>query len=103
MALSIQFISQPSSGVKNMLAQRLGPHGKKIFAEDGFEYSAVGLVQGKLVDMICAADIAEKAASVDVFDLRGLCPQHITMIGIFGDVSAVKASLDAIKNADSLK
>ncbi len=103
MAFSIQFISHPSSGVKNMLAQRLGPHGKKIFAEDGFEFSAVGLLQGKLVDMILAADIAEKAASVEVFDLRGLCPQHITMIGIFGDVSAVKASLDAIKSNDNLK
>jgi hypothetical protein len=103
MAYSIRFISHPSSGVKSMLAQRLGPHGKKIFAEDGFEFSAVGLIQGKLVDMIHAADIAEKAATVDVFDLRGLCPQHITMIGIFGDMSAVKASLDAVKNDDGMK
>ncbi len=103
MAFSIQFISHPSSGVKNILAQRLGGQGKKFFAEDAFEYGAVGLIQGKLVDMICAADIAEKAASVEVFDLRGLCPQHITMIGIFGDVSAVKASLDAITSSENLK
>ena len=63
----------------------------------------MGLVQGKVVDMIAAADVAEKAASVRVFDLKGICPQHITMIGIFGDIADVKASMAAIEQADHLK
>jgi microcompartment protein CcmL/EutN len=62
----------------------------------------VGLIQGKLIDMIAAADVAEKAADVRVFDLRGLCPQHITMIGIFGDISDVKASIEAIEQSEDL-
>ena len=77
-----------------MLGARLGAGAKSELAL--IDSSAVGLVQGRLVDMIAAADVAEKAAAVRVFDLKGSCPQHLTMIGIFGNVAAVKASLDAI-------
>ena len=86
-----------------MLRQRAGGAGKKVFAEAEIPFTAVGLVQGKLVDMIAAADVAEKAADVRVFDLRGLCPQHITMIGIFGDIADVKASIAAIEASEDLK
>lgn len=96
--LNQQFISHPSPGVIAILANRMSAAAKGQLAE--MDASAVGLIQGKLVDMIAAADVAEKAASVLVFDLKGSCPQHLTMIGIFGDVSAVKASLDAITEAD---
>lgn len=57
---------------------------------------AVGLVQGKLVDMFAAADIATKSAPVQVVELLGLCPQHFSMIGIFGDAEAVNTALQAI-------
>ena len=81
-----------------MLGARLGTAAK---SELGLiDSSAVGLVQGRLVDMIAAADVAEKAAAVRVYDLKGSCPQHLTMIGIFGDVAAVKASLDAISQGN---
>jgi len=53
--------------------------------------------------MIAAADVAEKAADVRVFDLKGICPQHITMIGIFGDIADVEASIAAIDQAEHLK
>ncbi len=79
---------------------RMGPVGKRLIED--IEFSAVGLVQGRLTDMIYAADIAEKAADVRVFDLKGTCPQHLTMIGIFGDIAAVKAALDAIDADESL-
>nr|WP_246517042.1 BMC domain-containing protein [Clostridium aciditolerans] len=58
---------------------------------------AIGLVQGKLIDMIYAADIAEKAVGVTVEDIRGLCPQHMVLIGIFGDTASVEAALNEIK------
>ena len=80
----------------------MGAVGKKVFAEAEIPFTAVGLIQGKLIDMIAAADVAEKAGDVRVFDLRGLCPQHITMIGIFGDISDVKASIEAIKQSEDL-
>lgn len=101
MAVNVQLITHPGQGVKDMLAGRLGPGAKKGFETPDF--SAVALVQGRLVDMIYAADVAEKAADVQVFDLRGSCPQHLTMIGIFGEVAAVKAGLEAIQADPRLK
>jgi len=81
----------------------VGTVGKKVFADAEVPFTAVGLIQGKVVDMIAAADVAEKAANVKVFDLKGICPQHITMIGIFGDIAEVKASIAAIEEAEHLK
>ena len=103
MAFSTQLISHPSKGVFEFLRQRVGVIGKKIFAEAEVPFTAVGLVQGKVVDMIAAADVAEKAGDVLVFDLKGICPQHITMIGIFGDIADVEAAMEAIEKADHLK
>ena len=103
MALSTQIISHPAPGVYEFLRQRVGAVGKKIFAEAEVPFTAVGLVQGKVVDMIAAADVAEKAADVRVFDLKGICPQHVTMIGIFGDIADVEASIEAIERAEHLQ
>lgn len=103
MAFSTHIISHPAPGVFELLRQRVGAVGKKIFAEAEVPFTAVGLVQGKVVDMIAAADVAEKAADVRVYDLKGICPQHITMIGIFGDIADVKASIAAIEQAEHLK
>ena len=103
MALSTQVISHPAPGVYEFLRQRVGAVGKKIFAESEVPFTAVGLVQGKVLDMIAAADVAEKAADVRVFDLKGICPQHVTMIGIFGDIADVEASIDAIERAKHLQ
>jgi ethanolamine utilization microcompartment shell protein EutS len=98
MALNVQFITHPGPGVIDILMSRMGVGGKKSL--DLIDFSAVGLVQGRLVDMMYAADIAEKTAKVHIFDLKGTCPQHLTMIGIFGDIAAVKAALDAIGAED---
>ena len=103
MALSTQIISHPAPGVYEFLRQRVGAVGKKIFAEAEVPFTAVGLVQGKVLDMIAAADVAEKAADVRVFDLKGICPQHVTMIGIFGDIADVEASIEAIQRAEHLQ
>jgi ethanolamine utilization microcompartment shell protein EutL len=100
MALNIQFITHPGPGVVEILMSRMGVAGKKTL--DLIDFSAVGLVQGKLVDMVYAADIAEKKADVHVFDLKGTCPQHLTMIGIFGEISAVRTALDAIESVEGL-
>ena len=103
MAFSVRIISHPSPGVFEFLRQRVGAVGKKIFTEAEVPFTAVGLIQGKVVDMIAAADVAEKAADVRVFDLKGICPQHITMIGIFGDIAEVKASIAAVEQAEDLQ
>jgi len=58
---------------------------------------AVGLVQGMMIDMVCAADIAEKAVGVIVRDIRGSCPQNMIMIAIFGDTASVESAIQEIK------
>nr|WP_207754862.1 BMC domain-containing protein [Desulforadius tongensis] len=72
-------------------------------------YDAVGLVQGRLIDMVFAADIAEKAAGVVVEDIKGHCPQNLIMIAIFGDTASVEAAikdiqdkLEAVRKGDAL-
>ena len=48
--------------------------------------------------MVCAADIAEKADGVQVYDVRGVCPQHMTLLALFGDTASVSNALAAIDN-----
>jgi len=91
--MDFQVIKQPSSGVIKMLESR-------TLVRDFFQdrtFDTIGLVQGKLVEMFVAADIAEKASGVDVLEIKGICPQHFTMIAIFGDTAAVLEAIDRIK------
>lgn len=92
MAVKIQFIKSPSPGTMAILARRRTGGSAGAAANPG----AVGLVQGALADMITAADVAEKAALVDVEEIRGICPQHVTLIGIFGEIADVDTALKAV-------
>mgnify|MGYP001271639695 CR=1 FL=1 len=61
------------------------------------EYTALGLCEGSVADIIVACDIAEKAADVMVCEIQGNCPQHIVCLGIFGTVAAVKTATAAVE------
>ena len=89
--MKIEFIKSPSSGALAILARR-----STTDSAPG-QAGAVGLVQGALAEMIAAADIAEKAASVWVEEIRGVCPQHVTLIAIYGDIAAVEHALRSIE------
>jgi hypothetical protein len=91
--MDFQVIKQPSPGVLAMLESRSLV--RDFFREKSFD--TIGLVQGKLTEMLMAADIAEKASSVNVLEIKGVCPQHFTMIAIFGDTAAVLEATDRIK------
>ena len=93
--MDIQIIKSPSGGVVEMLKRR-SP--EKDFFKDR-AWDAVGLVQGKLSEMLVAADIAEKKANVKVEEIMGICPQHFTMIAVFGDTASVNEALDSISQA----
>ena len=58
---------------------------------------ALGLVQGKVVEMLCAADIAEKASGVEVGDVRGSCPQNLIILALVGEMSDVSEALRQIQ------
>jgi microcompartment protein CcmL/EutN len=76
-----------------MLARRSADRERLLSANPG----AVGLAQGPLADMIAATDLAEKASEVWVEEIRGICPQHFTMIAILGDIAEVGAALEAVR------
>lgn len=91
--MDFRIIKSPSDSTKDILKRRMGPNCKTDLDNAG----AIGLVQGKFIDMIYAADIAEKAVGVTVEDIRGLCPQHMVLLGILGDTASVEAALNEIK------
>ncbi len=93
--LRIQFIKRPTPGTLNMLFRRSRSFAKANPANYPFE--AVGLVQGPLADIIAGGDIAEKTSGVQVEEIFGICPQHFTMIAIFGDTASVSVALQAVK------
>lgn len=91
--MEYRIIRQPSQGTIDILARRKGsPSSHTVENTD-----AVGLVQGKLIDMIVAADIAEKAVGVTVEDIRGSCPQNMIVLAIFGDTASVEAAMARIR------
>lgn len=90
--MDIEIIKSPSDGVVKMLQRRSS---EKNFCDDR-AWDTVGLVQGRLSEMLVATDIAEKSANVQVEEIRGVCPQHFTMIAIFGDTSSVNEALNSV-------
>jgi hypothetical protein len=91
--MEFRIIKSPTEGTLDILIRRMGSGiDKNTICVD-----AVGLVQGRMIEMICAADIAEKAVGVTVEDIRGSCPQNMIMIAIFGDTSSVESAIEEIK------
>lgn len=91
--MEFRIIKSPSKGTMDMLMRRMG----NDIDKSSICVDAVGLVQGRMIEMFCAADIAEKAVGVTVEDIRGSCPQNMIMIAIFGDTASVESSIHEIK------
>ena len=91
--MEIRIIKSPSQGTIDILMRRKGsPHSETPPVID-----AIGLVQGRMLEMVVAADIAEKAVGVTVEDIRGSCPQNMILLAIFGDTASVESALAQIK------
>lgn len=96
--MDIRLIKGPSAGTLEIVENRsrLSFKNKKP--------GALGLVQGKVVEMLCAADIAEKASGVEVGDVRGSCPQNLIILAIVGEMSDVSEALRQIQDGmDEMK
>mgnify|MGYP002412675325 CR=1 FL=1 len=92
--MEYRMIKSPSPGTLDILLRRRG----SAAAHSIENCDAVGLIQGRLIDMVFAADIAEKAAGVVVEDIKGHCPQNLIMLAIFGDTASVEAAIHAIQH-----
>lgn len=64
---------------------------------------AMGLVQGKLIEMTVASDVAYKTSGVEVADVRGSCPQNMVMLAIVGEMEEVKVALRNIEEKNKEK
>ena len=94
--MDIRIIKSPSAGTVDILLRRKGSDRNTLPPCT----DAIGLVQGKMIDMFVAADIAEKAVGVTVEDIRGSCPQNMILLAIFGDTASVEAALEEIKRRE---
>ena len=83
--MEIRMIKSPSKGTLDILMRRTG----SLKSETPDCVDAVGLIQGRMIEMVVAADIAEKAVGVTVEDIRGSCPQNMILLAIFGDTASV--------------
>ena len=91
--MDIRIIKSPSPGTVDILLRRSDARAK----ETPVATDAIGPVQGKMIDMVVAADIAEKAVGVTVEDIRGSCPQNMILLAIFGDTASVESALAQIQ------
>lgn len=91
--MEFRIIKSPSPGTVDILMRRKGSGKDAVPAC----IDAIGLVQGRMIDMVIAADIAEKTVGVTVEDIRGSCPQNMILLAIFGDTASVESALREIK------
>jgi hypothetical protein len=91
--VEFRIIKSPSPGTVDILLRRKG----SLKSETPPCVDAIGLVQGRMIEMVVAADIAEKAVGVTVEDIRGSCPQNMILLAIFGDTASVAEALSEIK------
>ena len=98
MASTIRLIKAPTPSTIDMLTKRMSRDDREEIMAGTWD--AVGLVRDNLPNMFAMADIAAKAARVVVREIRGICPQHFGMLGIFGDTAAVQAALAAITESN---
>ena len=91
--MELRIIKSPSPGPVDILMRRKG----SLKSEVPPVIDAIGLVQGRMIEMVVASDIAEKAVGVTVEDIRGSCPQNMIMLAIFGDTSSVESALEQIR------
>lgn len=96
-----RIINAPTTDVLEMLKKRMPsePRGKLSLVQ----VNAIGLIMVSIPDLYFYADLAAKSAHVVVSEIFGSCPQHVTTLAIFGDVSAVKIAMETVENeTDSL-
>ena len=98
MAARIRFIKSPTDNTIKLLTKRMEAEEREKILSG--KWGAVGLIQTHLADLFAMADAAEKNANVLVMEIKGICPQHFSMIAIFGDTASVEAALDAARNLE---
>lgn len=90
--MDVRLVNAPSDGTMAIVNGRSGARWDRDFRP-----AALGLVQGRLIEMVVASDVAEKSAGVVVTDVRGSCPQNMVMLAIAGETAEVVECLRRIR------
>lgn len=93
--MDYRVIQSPSAGALDIITRRMGM--SQSATQEYRNYDAIGLIQGKLIDMVYVADLAEKAAGIVAVDIRGSCPQNMILLALFGDTSSVETAISDIQ------
>lgn len=93
-ALKIHVMKTVSEGTKKIILRRARMDN---LAEAFQKYPALALLNGNVSDLIYASDLAQKTSQVEVFEISGNCPQHLTCLAILGDASAVDEAVKRIQ------
>lgn len=93
--MDYRVIQSPSVGALDIITRRMGM--SQSATQEFRAYDAIGLIQGKLIDMVYVADLAEKSAGIIAVDIRGSCPQNMILLALFGDTSAVETAIAKIQ------
>jgi len=93
-ALDIRIMKTVSPGTKEIIMRRARMEHLDVLFE---ENSALALLNGNVTELIYASDVAQKAAAVQVFEISGNCPQHLTCLAILGDPAAVDEAVKSIR------
>lgn len=94
--MDYRIIQSPSTGTIDIISKRIGM-GNAQARELLDDCDAIGLIQGKLIDMVYVADLAEKSAGITAVDVRGSCPQNMILLALVGDIASVETSINNIK------
>lgn len=92
--LKIRVIKQVSEGTKDIVCARCKTGN---LTKESMDSKALALLHGDVCDLIYAGDLAQKEADTIVFEIGGTCPQHLTCLGILGEVSAVEEAVKRIE------
>jgi ethanolamine utilization microcompartment shell protein EutS len=99
MAISARLVVKPAKALLEVLKSRLRPKSASDFNEVG----ALLLIQGAVVDVLAAIDVATKASNVKAAEVVGNCPQQLNTVVFWGSVSDVKQALSALKEWGEVK
>lgn len=93
MSVKIRVMKTVSEGTRKIIIRRARMEGLEILFR---ENSALALLNGNVSDLIYASDLAQKASDVEVFEISGNCPQHLTCLAILGSAAAVDEAVKRI-------
>lgn len=93
--LKIHVMKTVSEGTKDIVMRRARMDGLKDLFQT---HAALAVCNGNVSDLIYASDLAQKTSDVEVFEIMGSCPQHMTCLGILGTAAAVDEAVERIRS-----